>query len=456
MRAQTKGRLWLIVGCLIIACTFLSLSISPTISAESKGIMTTQGLADSQWPCFQGNGYHTGLSLYDTSNVDGTLRWNYSIADSSPSDPVIGRDGTIYVGSIGLHEGIYAFDSNGTLKWSFAIAGGVLSSPAIDAEGTIYAGTWAGLPDGFYALNPNGTLKWSYATSGAMMPPAIGKDGTIYVGAFNISGSNSGINHFNLYAFNQNGTLKWLYGRIGAMESSPAIDSSGVIYFSYYENNYQQPFGNGGSLTIYNGTLCALYPNGTEKWSYKSSSGVVTSSPSIGKDGTIYYGSSDYSLTALNPDGTIKWWYFTGGPVTSSPAIGPDSTIYIGSSDGKMNAVNPNGTLRWSYVASGMMASSPAIGKEGTIYFSTYNKGICALNSDGTLRWSSNLTGSESWYRWSLAIGNGTIIIGSTHGLYTFGGSTNILLILLIPSIAIIIAVPAAILLIKRRRKNSR
>jgi len=438
----------------MITCIFLGLSISPIISAESKGMMTTLELADHQWPCFRGNEQHTGLSPYDTSHVDGTLKWDYSIADSTTSDPVIGRDGTVYVGSMGLHEGIYALDPNGTLKWSFAIAGGVLSSPAIGADGTIYAGTWAGSPDGFYALNPNGTLKWSYATSGAVMPSVIATDGTIYVGAFNISGSNSGINHFNLYAFNQNGTLKWLYGRIGAMESSPAIDSSGVIYFSYYENNYQQPFGNGGSLTIYNGTLCALYPNGTEKWSYRSSTGVVTSSPSIGIDGTIYYGSSDNSLVALNPDGSLKWWYFTGGPVTSSPAIGPDGTIYIGSSDGKLYAVNPNGTLRWSYAASGMMASSPAIGKEGTIYLSTYNKGICALNSDGTLRWSSNLTGSESWYRWSPAIGNGTLIVGSMHGLYMFDGSTDILLILLIPAIAIIIAVPAAILLIMRRKKK--
>ena len=47
--------------------------------------------------------------------------------------------------------------------------------------------------------------------------------------------------------------------------------------------------------------------------------------------------------TSANP-GTQKWAFATGGIVYSSPAIGVDGTIYVGSYDGSLFAVNPNGT----------------------------------------------------------------------------------------------------------------
>lgn len=39
-------------------------------------------------------------------------------------------------------------------------------------------------------------------------------------------------------------------------------------------------------------------------------------------------------------DGTIKWVFETGGGIESSPAIGVDGTIYIGSHDGYLYAVD--------------------------------------------------------------------------------------------------------------------
>lgn len=57
--------------------------------------------------------------------------------------------------------------------------------------------------------------------------------------------------------------------------------------------------------------------------------------------GTIYFGSGDKNIYALNPDGTILWSYSTGGAVNSSPAIGPDGSIFIGSNDHKLYAIGP-------------------------------------------------------------------------------------------------------------------
>jgi outer membrane protein assembly factor BamB len=179
------------------------------------------------------------------------------------------------------------------------------------------------------------------------------------------------------------GTLKWRYhtSDFREIKSSPAIGSDGTIYF--------------GSL---NDTLYALNPNGTLKWSY-STNGDIYSSPAIGTDGTIYFGSYDSYFYALKPDGSLKWRYRAGSDIHSSPAIGTDGTIYFGQlwaeyHHGEFNALNPDGTLKWQYLTDCDIYSSPAIGPDGTIYFGASTLGgghtnlyLYALYPDGTLKW---------------------------------------------------------------------
>ena len=94
----------------------------------------------------------------------------------------------------------------------------------------------------------------------------------------------------------------------------------------------------------------------------------ITSSPAIGADETIYFGSVDGKLYAVSPEGKLVWAYQTGGEVTSSPAIGIDGTIYVGSRDKKLYAINPDGTLKWTYETEGEIYSSPTIDKNNNIY----------------------------------------------------------------------------------------
>ena len=70
---------------------------------------------------------------------------------------------------------------------------------------------------------------------------------------------------------------------------------------------------------------------------------MVTSSPAIGSDGTIYVGSYDNNLYAINPDGSKKWTFKTV-TVCILPAIGSDGTIYVGSRDDYLYAIKPNGS----------------------------------------------------------------------------------------------------------------
>ena len=106
-------------------------------------------------------------------------------------------------------------------------------------------------------------------------------------------------------------------------------------------------------------------------------------SPAIGSD-TIYVGTYDNHLNALNLDGSLKWSYETGGSVSSSPALGSDCTIYVGSNDNYLYALNQDGSLKWSYETGGYVRSSPAIGNNGTIYIGSKDNNLYAFNGNSS------------------------------------------------------------------------
>ena len=80
--------------------------------------------------------------------------------------------------------------------------------------------------------------------------------------------------------------------------------------------------------------------------------------------------------------GTLLWEFETGHWVSSSPAIGSDGTVYVGSYDGKLYAINPNGTKNWEFVIGDDVRSSPAIGSDGTVYVGSDDGKLYAIKTD--------------------------------------------------------------------------
>ena len=80
----------------------------------------------------------------------------------------------------------------------------------------------------------------------------------------------------------------------------------------------------------------------------------------------------------------IKLWEFeTGGKVTSSPAIGSDGTVYVGSHDNKLYAINgKSGVKLWEFETGDSVYSSPAIGSDGTVYVGSYDKKLYAIKTE--------------------------------------------------------------------------
>ena len=229
----------------------------------------------------------------------------------------------------------------------------------------------------------------------------IGEDNLIY---FATIGSDSA-----LYAIHQNGSIRWRYQADGRIWCTPAIAEDGTLYFTTW----------GGY-----GYVHAVYPNGTRRWlyhdGYDSSS---LSSPTIGNDGTIYFGSEEYKIYAVNPDGTEKWRYLTGYIIMSSPAIGNNDTIYIGSGDHYLYSLYPNGTLRWRFPTGGEIKGSASIAPDGAIYVPSFDGYLYALNPNGTMKWQASTGGSVAGAGVALA-DDGIIYIGTElHRAYYPNGT---------------------------------
>jgi outer membrane protein assembly factor BamB len=191
----------------------------------------------------------------------------------------------------------------------------------------------------------------------------------------------------------QTNTLRWTRGTFGNIDSSPVIGLDDTIYVGSDDDR-----------------LYAIQPDGTLRWSF--STGLdIESTPAVAADGTVYVGSQDNRLYAVNPDGTQRWNFLTGGDVDSSPAIAGDGTVYVGSDDNRLYAVNPNGTLQWSFLTGNDIDSSPAIGSDGTIYVGSDDNRLYAVNPNGTLKWSF-LTGGNVDSSPAIA-SDGTIYVGS-------------------------------------------
>jgi outer membrane protein assembly factor BamB len=365
--------------------THVNLTSSNTSTLTASNVT---GLVNSSQPKYQHDNQNTGQSQY-TGPTTNTTKWIANVTDDDLESPVIGSDGTIYIGSR-FSDGLFAYNPNGSLKWAYRDIAGMTTVPTIGNDGIIYFGTSAGLT----ALNPNGTLKWIYTTpnsSFTQSPPSIGSDGTIYI----IDYLNYNENTYSaLYAINSNGTKKWSYNIPSAAGSglgiiqSQVMGSNGIIYIQgYYQSSV-------------NSFLYAINPNGKLKWSYTNIE-EITTTPCIGSDGTLYLGSDVGYLYAINSNGTLKWSYNTGNYITVPPVISSKGIIYtiVGhyntSTDttySTLLALNINGTLKWTKTINNLLDNAPTIGADGTLYITGGVAGqhygtLYAINPTGTLKW---------------------------------------------------------------------
>ncbi|MDB4925916.1 PQQ-binding-like beta-propeller repeat protein [Mucilaginibacter sp.] len=312
------------------------------------------------------------------------------------------------------------------IKYLFAIAFLWMNATNAQNHSDVAYGIFqtSGIRIGAYSLNNHtglGDIKWRFKTRGKVFSsPAICKD-IAYIGS----------EDHNLYAINlQTGKLLWKFTTGGAVHSSPAVYKN-IVYFGSYDGYYY-------SLNAATGKLVWKFKTAGERkvgakglWTMSPKDQYMEdqydfflSSPVLDlndKDLTVYFGSSDGNLYALNAHtGKKKWAFKTNGIIRASPAL-YQGKVYIGSWDTFLYALDARtGKLEWKFATGKQpvyhllegIQSSPTCAY-GMVYFGSRDGFFYALNADnGKQVWKYGA--DNSWVLTTAAIKDGSVYIGTS------------------------------------------
>ncbi len=239
-------------------------------------------LASSAWPMARHDAQCTGRSSYQ-GPTKGKVKYTIP-AGTEITDPAFGPDSVFYFASGKI---LYAATTTGRVLWTFTLDSGTPSEnpPLVGADGTIYVGSTAGT---YYAVNPDSALKWKTALGGGaifMKAAGIGQNGTIFVGAGP-----------TLFALSNGGNVLW-------QKQAP----SGTFNFGAESGVVFSPDGNtlyitGATPPV---SLYALDVNGNILWA-DSLGGVGRGCPAVDNDGNVFlFVSGD--LVSVTPAGKVRW-----------------------------------------------------------------------------------------------------------------------------------------------------
>lgn len=351
---------------------------SPAIGPSGTVVFGTRDAAGGQ----SGNVY--GF------NPDGTIKWKYPFLTSGPdwfdSSPAIARDGTVYIGC--WNNYLYAIDNgSGNELWRFnasvpasgggsSFDGAIVASPAIGPDGTIYVGSMNGF---VFAIGTDGLERWdtdilSPVLAGAVLNPA---GDTLYVGDDN----------GRLHAVDTaTGQVLWSFDippehdlsfrlEERGIEATPAIDAQGNILF-----------------TSVNGYLYSLSPDGMLQTAYAASDSAL-SSPVIDAEGRIYFSSRDNRVYCLqvSTEGLldILWDAEVGEVLYSGAAIDDAGNIVLAAYSGTGTSIycyNAAGQQLWSPIQIPTVNdSSINISPDGAFYVGGYNGRMYKFEGNGPL-----------------------------------------------------------------------
>lgn len=297
-------------------------------------------------------------------------------------------------------------------------AHGAAGSPAIDGNNDYYIvcnRTYDAGTDDYSALlkidpDSEDEWKWAYKISGnhhkVRSSPALSNDeSTVYFGDVGY-GYNGGVKVGGaFYAVNSSsGKLRWRYpssGTIGDIYSSPAIGMDDSIYFGT-DDHY----------------LYALNSDGSLRWKSEQLAAEVRSSPSI-RSWNIFVAAGSI-LYVIDPNGATKCSYVLAtDTINSSPAIDSNGNVYIGADDQKVYKTNSSCEDLWSTkpVLGGKVVGSPVIAPNGKVYVASSNGKVTEIDpSDGSKDWDVTLPAPDA-QTWTSSI-RGGIAVGSSGLLY--------------------------------------
>jgi outer membrane protein assembly factor BamB len=308
------------------------------------------------------------------------------------ASPVIGPDGTVYIGGI---DGTFnALRLDGKLRWSYVCNEPIFSTAAISLSGAVYVGCD---DDTLLAFSTDGTVRWTYAMKQDVdSSPIIGHSGLIYVGGE------------GLHAILPSGERQFKIFLGGHVSASPAQRPDGMIVVGSHDHR-----------------VYAVLADGTVAWSF-GTKGAVQGAVACLQNNDVVFGSDDGFVYRLSPMGGSRWRFKTGGPVRAGVAVSEDErAVFVASMDGRVYGLDADtGKELWHIATAGHIRSTPVLGSEGRLYFGSRDHHLYAVDAaNGELKWRIDL-GAEIDSTLAIASGR-TLVVGSDDGTIYILGETR-------------------------------
>jgi outer membrane protein assembly factor BamB len=306
-----------------------------------------------------------GSEIWCTTKNDGT--------SADRSSPAVAATGMIYIG--GRDNDLWTVNPDGSVQWTFHVPtdGDVTTSPMVGVDGTIFMGSDSLSAGYFYAMVPGpvAEVRWLNILGGGVrnVSPALSHDGsTVYV---------TSAGH-TLHALDAaTGVELWrrrLERRANAQRGpnyTPVVGDDGTIYVGLDEG------------------LFAIAPDGTERWLHALGRERIQSPPAIGPDGTLYVvaaRAADGLVLAVSPEGEVLWSHeLLGRMVNTAPVVDASGVVYVAAWD-ELYAFEPNGdgaghgTVRWRRAFSRrVFDAGPIISGPGRILIGSRDRFLYAL-----------------------------------------------------------------------------
>jgi outer membrane protein assembly factor BamB len=200
---------------------------------------------------------------------------------------------------------------------------------------------------------------------------------------------------------------KWTFPTGSYVFSSPKV-VNGTLYIGSYDSSVY-------AIDIHTSRKIWSFPTGA----------YVDSSPAI-VNNVLYIGSGDKNVYAIDTHTGQKIWAFsTGAYVDSSPTIVND-VLYIGSGDKNVYAIDTHtGQKIWAFLTGDPVSSSPTV-VNGVLYIGSGDKNVYAIDTNtGQKIWAFSTGGPVSS---SPTVVDGVLYIGSQDNkVYAIDAGTGLL-----------------------------
>jgi outer membrane protein assembly factor BamB len=262
-------------------------------------------------------------------------------------------------------------------------------------------------------------LKWKFKTDGRIFSTPAVSGGLVYVGS----------SDHNLYAIHSaDGSLAWKFKAGQAVNSSPAVEN-GIVYFSSLDGNFyaleadsgqvKWKFATSGERRFAAPGIHGISPS-TE--TMPDPFDIFLSSPAVAA-GSVFFGSGDHSVYALDATtGTLRWKFETGDVVHATPAV-VEGVVYVGSWDRYLYALDVRtGSLIWKFQTGddpklhnqiGIASSAAVI--DGVVLFGCRDGHFYAVDArTGQRKWAED--NQMGWVIASPAVRDGIVYFPTSDG----------------------------------------